>query len=115
MVDRATGHSRGFGFVTFGDRSGFDACYALMGSHQVDGIEQNTTSRIPPRWKTKTPPALTPGFPASFGRQVRGPQARAAAGTSPAAGRAPLERLALAATNEHNLKQQTRAQQQKRV
>ena len=38
MVDRASGHSRGFGFVTYADRAGFDACFALMGTHQIDGI-----------------------------------------------------------------------------
>jgi len=26
MIDRATGRSRGFGFVTFADQHGFDAC-----------------------------------------------------------------------------------------
>ena len=36
-MDRASGHSRGFGFVTYADRAGFDACFALMGTHQIDG------------------------------------------------------------------------------
>ena len=36
MKDNATGHSRGFGFITFADQAGADACMA-QDRHEIDG------------------------------------------------------------------------------
>ncbi len=51
IVDRATGRSKGFGFVTFADDSAADAAIAEMNEKEVDGrpVTVNEARPMAPR------------------------------------------------------------------
>ena len=47
MLDKATGRSRGFGFVTFSNKADMDECIAKLHGTELDGRKISVTRAIP--------------------------------------------------------------------
>lgn len=47
MLDKATGRSRGFGFVTFSNKADMEECIAKLHGTELDGRKISVTRAIP--------------------------------------------------------------------
>ncbi len=65
MLDKATGRSRGFGFVTFANKEDMDECIAKLHGTELDGRKISVTRAIPQS-------EIAPGAPVGRGGSYSG-------------------------------------------